>query len=113
MENLEPKKTPIRARNKIINFRVSEEELKKIKTKIEKSKLKKEEYLRKCALEKEIIIVENIRDLTLEMKKIGNNINQVTKAIHSGDVSDAVEFRKIEKQYNQLFEELLKVLKKV
>lgn len=100
-------------RHNYFSFRVTDDEKIKIENKIAKSKLKKSDYLRKCALEKEIVVVENIRELTLELKKLGNNINQITKAIHSGSVEDSAEFRKIESQYNQLFEALLKTLKKV
>ena len=41
-------------------------------------------YLRDCALGKKIIVVKGIDDVANELRKIGNNLNQLTRAVNSG-----------------------------
>ena len=89
-------------RDQKITFRVTTDELKKIEEKIEKSKLTKSEYLRKSTLNKKIVVVEGIKECSDEVRRIGSNINQLTKAVHVGrviDLSDKLE--EIQKELNQ------------
>ena len=53
---------------KRLNCRVSEDEYKRFEKKVEKSKLTKSEFMRKAILEKEIIVIDDIKELVLEMK---------------------------------------------
>jgi len=57
-----------RSRPKQIVIRASEKEFDRIKRKVEKSKLTQNEYLLKSVLDKEIIVIEGIKDLTIELK---------------------------------------------
>ena len=41
-------------------------------------------YLRDCALDKKIIVVKGIDEAANELRKIGNNLNQLTRAVNSG-----------------------------
>ena len=100
-------------KNSYFSFRVSEEEKKKIDKKIEKSKLRKSDFLRKTVLEKEIIQVEGFKELAIELSRLGNNINQIAKAINSGKLEEVEEIRKLESEYKKVFEEILRISKKV
>ena len=55
---------------KRLNFRVSEDEYKRFEKKVEKSKLTKSEFMRKAILEKEIIVIDDIKELVLELSLI-------------------------------------------
>ena len=66
-------------KNKHFNFRVNEKEYNKIKSKIEKSKLNTSEYLLRTAMDKDIIEIDGLEEIIMQLRKIGNNINQLTK----------------------------------
>lgn len=42
------------------------------------------EYLIEQGLEKDIIIIEDVKSFVYELRKIGNNINQLTHLANSG-----------------------------
>ncbi|MCW1312668.1 MAG: MobC family plasmid mobilization relaxosome protein [Candidatus Parvarchaeota archaeon] len=102
-----------RARGKQLNFRLSETELEKFEKNVEKSKLKKSEYLRKCILDKEIIVIDDIKDLVFQMKAIGTNLNQLTRAVNSGEVENIKELQEMKTELDYVWIEVLKALKKV
>lgn len=66
-------------KNRHFNFRVNEKEYNKIKSKIEKSKLNTSEYLLRTAMDKDIIEIDGLEEIIMQLRKIGNNINQLTK----------------------------------
>ena len=86
-------KTSNRKRQKQIVIRATDKEFEQIKKKVEKSKLTQNKYLLQSALDKEINVVEGIKDLVLETKRIGINLNQLTKLANQGkvDCSDELE----------------------
>ncbi|SPF54361.1 Mobilization protein (fragment) [Candidatus Desulfosporosinus infrequens] len=71
-----------------LKFFVSDEELERIKSKVAASKLNQSDFLRKSALEKEIVVIDGIKELVLELKRIGVNLNQLTKLVHQDRLSD-------------------------
>lgn len=68
-----------RKREKQIKFYVNEKEYDQIKKKVEKSKLKQQEYLIKSALNKKIIVIDGLKEILLELSREGNNLNQIAK----------------------------------
>ena len=78
----------MRTRNQSIPFRVTEKELKEIDRKAAKARLSRTEYLIACALGKEITLVEDLKPLLAEMRRIGNNLNQLTKLANLGKISE-------------------------
>ena len=65
-------------KNRHFNFRVNEKEYNKIKSKIENSKLNTSKYLLRTAIDKEIIVIDGLEEIIIQLRKIGNNINQLT-----------------------------------
>ena len=43
-------------------------------------------YLRECGLEKTIVSVRGLDVVATELRRIGNNINQITRAVNSGQL---------------------------
>ncbi|MGU8770792.1 plasmid mobilization protein [Clostridium perfringens] len=82
-----------RKREKQIKFYVNEKEYEQIKKKVEKSKLKQQEYLIKSALNKKIIVVEGLKEIFLELSREGNNLNQIAKKINEGEQKDIKEMK--------------------
>lgn len=102
-----------RTKDKQIKFWSDETEFQQIKKKIDKSKLSQQEYLLKCALEKDIIVIDEMKDFLMELKRIGNNLNQLTRAINSGDIPKIGEVEKMNKDLEIIWNEVIRVLRKV
>ena len=96
---------------KRLNCRVSEDEYKRFEKKVEKSKLTKSEFMRKAILEKEIIVIDDIKELVLEMKAIG--INQLTRKVNSGEIENIKELQEMKIELDYVWREVLQALKKV
>ena len=72
------------AKTEILSCRVTPEQRKIIEEKAYSSYRTPSMYLRDCALDKKIIVVKGVDELTSELRKIGNNLNQLTRAVNSG-----------------------------
>lgn len=74
------------ARKKGVQFllRTDEHDANEIRKKIAASGLSQQDYLHKAALEAPIINLTGCRELLIEYKKQGNNLNQLTRAVNSG-----------------------------
>ncbi|MGU8655250.1 plasmid mobilization protein [Clostridium perfringens] len=97
-----------RKRDKQIKFYVNEKEYEQIKKKVEKSKLKQQEYLIKSALNKKIIVVDGLKEILLELSREGNNLNQIAKKINEGEQKDIKEMKN---KLNNLWDLIEKILK--
>lgn len=67
-------------RTEIIKFRVTENEKNEIKKRAKKAKLSVSDFSRMMLMNGDINLIE-VNDL-VQLKKIGTNINQITKALH-------------------------------
>ena len=72
----------------ILSFRVTPEEKEKIVEKAFSSYREPSMYLRDCALNKQIIVVPGAEQIAGELRRIGNNLNQLTREVHAGFVSE-------------------------
>ena len=73
-------------KDKIITIRVSEKEKKRLIEKSKIAKLSLSEYLIEQGLYKEIVIVDGLNEVVAELRRIGNNINQLTYLANSGRI---------------------------
>lgn len=70
------------ARTDFIRVRVTPEEKEIITKKALSSYRLLSDYMRDCALDKEIIAVTGLDDMAKELRRIGNNLNQMTVLAH-------------------------------
>lgn len=68
-------------------FRISEKDLNTIKRKAKKAKMTVTDYITQSALGKEIIIIDGLPEIVSQLKKIGNNLNQLTMLSHQGVIN--------------------------
>ena len=71
-------------KTEIISTRVTPEQREIIEEKAYSSYRTPSMYLRDCALDKKIIVVKGVDEVANELRKIGNNLNQLTRAVNSG-----------------------------
>ena len=88
-------------KNRHFNFRVNEKEYNKIKSQIEKSKLNTSEYLLRTAMDKDIIVVDGLEEIIMQLRKIGNNINQLTKLCNQGRIRN-INLEDVKKEMKRL-----------
>lgn len=84
-----------RTRPKQVKFWTTEDEFSALKDKVYESKLTQNEYLIRCALEKNIIVVDGLKEVLLELSKQGNMLNELMK-------NESIN----EKDFNELKEKL-------
>lgn len=107
-------KTPNRKRGKQIVVRLSDEEYDRFIEKVEKSNLSQNEYFIKCVTGKKIIVIEGLKEVLTELKRIGANINQISKNLNSGIFQGATEdIRQIRAELSKTTEAIITVLKGV
>ena len=71
-------------KTEIISTRVTPEQREIIEEKAYSSYRTPSMYLRDCALGKKIIIVKGVDEVANELRKIGNNLNQIAREVNSG-----------------------------
>lgn len=104
----------IAERTEKITFRVTEKENIKIQKKAKKANMTISEYLRYTSLNKKIIVIEDIKELTKELRGIGNNLNQLTILCHKGKITcpDISETKKKVTEIWHLLNSLTEKIKK-
>ena len=70
-----------RTRPKQILIRVSEEELEQIKKKVKESGKNQQQYIIEALTQKQIINTDGIKEIYPELKRQGNNLNQIAKKL--------------------------------
>lgn len=90
-------------KTKRVNFRITEKELRKIKEKARKSNMNLTKYLTVCALNKDIVVIENLKEFQVELRRIGNNLNQLTRLCNEGIIT-CLELENIKKQVNEIWQ---------
>lgn len=65
-------------KDNIIIIRVTKQKKGKLIKKSEKAEMSLSEYLIEQGLERDIVVIEDVKDFIYELRKIGNNLNQLT-----------------------------------
>ena len=88
--------------------RLSDSELQKIKRQVAKSGLSQQDYARLTLLTGYVTNTDGVKQVIPEMKRIGNNINQITRRCNSGYPPVADDLAYIRKELDLLWQ-LLKL----
>ena len=98
-----------RTRPKQIVIRVSEEELMQIKEKVAQSGKNQQEYIIEALTQPTITNTDGIKELIPELKRIGNNLNQIAHALNRKGYYLITENQK---ELGQLWQSLRQFLQK-
>lgn len=100
-----------RTRPKQIVIRVSEEELEAIKKKVEQSGKSQQQYIIEALTQKQIINTDGVKEILPELKRIGNNLNQIAKRCNEGGMLPTeAEIRKHGEELNKVWQLLRQYL---
>lgn len=75
--------TANRTRPNRIVFHLTDYEVEMLDVLVQLSGMSKQEYIRHAVLEQEIHNVDGLKEMLPEMKRIGNNLNQIAKALNT------------------------------
>ena len=99
-------------KTEIISTRVTPEQREIIEEKASSSYRTPSMYLRDCALDKKIVVVKGVDEVANELRKIGNNLNQLTRAVNSGFAYE-VDLRETREEVARIWQSLNSLLQEV
>ena len=91
-----------------MSIRLTQSEKSAIYKKSKKAKLTLTEYILKSSLQTEINVVD-LQPLLVELKRIGNNLNQITRKINSGAFSSN-NFSEMIAMQRKIYNAIIKLL---
>ena len=68
------------------SIRIASDDLAVIKRKAAQARLSQSDYVTRCCLGKQIIIVNGLKDVLAQQRAIGNNLNQLTTLANLGRI---------------------------
>lgn len=92
----------MRKRNATITIRCTEDERDKIKARAESHSLSLSDFVLRSALGKKIVVINGLDEVIRQMKAIGNNINQLARAVNEGRIS-VVNFDAVHRDLYSLY----------
>ena len=98
----------LRKGNKTLTIRLTEKEHDAIMEKVAKAGMNVTEYLLTSALNTEIHIAEDTKPLVSELKRIGNNLNQITTKINAG-VFTSYDFQEVINLQREIYAEVRRI----
>ncbi len=93
-----------------ISFRVTAEEKKWIEEHSYGNYRLISDFVRDCVFKKEMIIITGAGDVATELRRIGNNVNQLTRAVNAGFVSQ-INLTETRKELENIWQSLNSLLR--
>ena len=97
-----------RKRNQTLTIRVTAAEKNAIIQKAEKAGMSLTDYIVASSLLTEIHVAEDTRPLVTELKRIGNNLNQISMKINAGAFT-SYNFQEVIEMQKNIYEELYRI----
>ncbi len=100
-------------RNRIMKFRATEEEATEIRRKAAAAGMTVSRFLRTSAVNSQVVLYNtaDLFGLRSDLKRIGNNINQIAMVVNSNRAVYGNDIRDLKKQFSELSEKLNEHLK--
>jgi len=103
-----------RKRNYPVTVWLNEKEMILLKDKVSKTYFCRSDYIRKCSLDKNITVVPGIRDLIIEFKRIGSNLDKITRSVNCGTLTVVGDnLKSIKEDLKTVWGKLAGVMKKI
>ena len=102
----------MRKRNRVVPVRFSDHELYVIDANAKRAKMSRTEYLVSAGMDKPIVILDDLKPMLAELRRIGNNINQLTRKANGREIY-AVGLTEINEQLGAVAAGLVAIQKEV
>lgn len=73
-------------KDKKFSIRISESDLETIKQKAKQANLSQGEYVTRCCLGRQVVVIDGLKELAKELRSAGNNLNQLTVLANIGRI---------------------------
>ena len=94
----------------IISFRVTAEEKKWIEDRSYGHYQLISDFVRDCVFKKDIVIINGLDEFSAQLRRIGNNINQLTRAVNAGYASQ-INLTETRKELEKIWQSLNSLLR--
>ena len=98
----------MRKRNKTLTIRLTEQEYDAVMKKVLRSGMSITDFLVTAAQQTQIHVAEDTKPLVTELKRIGNNLNQITTKINAG-VFHSYNFQEVITLQRAIYEEVRRI----
>lgn len=98
----------MRKRNKTLTIRLTEQEYDAVMKKVLRSGMSMTNFLVTAAQKTQIHVAEDTRPLVTELKRIGNNLNQITAKINAG-IFRSYNFQEVIDLQRSIYEEVRRI----
>ncbi|MDK2812798.1 MAG: hypothetical protein PWQ08_53 [Clostridiales bacterium] len=71
------------------SIRIASGDLETIRQKAKQARLSQSDYVTRCCLGRQVVVVEDLKEVLKQQRAIGNNLNQLTVLTNMGRVSVA------------------------
>ncbi|MBO6141658.1 MAG: plasmid mobilization relaxosome protein MobC [Ruminococcus sp.] len=102
----------MRKRNVTITVRCTEDEREKIKSRAAQHGLKLSDYVLRSAMGKKIVVVGGLDEVVRQLKALGNNVNQIARAVNEGRLQ-AVQLGEVRQALYSIYGRLGEILREV
>lgn len=96
---------------KQLSFRLSEKELSEFRAKVARSGLNQQNYIANAVLKVPIIETTAIKELIPQLKRVGNNLNQLVKEFHIKKFCDSKAILNNQQELNKIWQSLKQFLR--
>ena len=69
------------------SIRIAFRDLDTIKKKAKQARLSQSEYVTRCCLGRQVVVIEDLEEVAKQLRAIGNNLNQLTALSNMGRVT--------------------------
>ena len=98
-------------RDKKINIRLTEKEKEKIELKAKKCKMTLTKFIINSCLKDNIIVIDELDKVDIELRRIGNNINQLTR-LSNERIINTVDLKELRMEVNNIWQLLKQLVQK-
>ena len=98
----------MRKRNKTLTIRLTEKEHEAITKKARRSGMSITDFLVAATEQMEIYVAEDTKPLVTELKRIGNNLNQITAKINAG-IFHSYNFQEVINMQRNIYAEVCRI----
>lgn len=74
-------------KNTTFSIRISSEDLAMIRQKAKDARLSQSEYVTRCCLGRQIVIMDGLKEVLQQQRAIGNNLNRLTVLANMGRIT--------------------------
>ena len=72
-----------------LSIRIASGDLDTIKQKAKQARMSQSDYVTRCCLGRQVVVIEDLKEVAKQLRAIGNNLNQLTALSNMGRVSVA------------------------